>query len=107
MVMLNYVIVEVSGKQYKIEPGKEYLVDLLETEKTFETDKILLESTNGNIKFGAPYLKKILKFEVLGSKSGDKIRVAKYSAKANYRKVKGSTPNFSRIKLIVDSREKA
>ncbi len=103
MAMLNYYLVEISGKVYKIEPRKEYLVNFLKDEKILETDRVLMESAEGGIKLGYPYLKKILKFEVLAHSKGKKIRVAKYSAKANYRKVKGLTPVFSRIKLLKES----
>lgn len=105
--MLNYLVVEISGKQIKVEPRKEYLVGLLNQGKTFETEKVLFESTGSEIKIGTPYLKKTLKFEVLGSEKGKKMRVATYSAKANSRTVRGSTPKFSRIKLIIDTREKS
>lgn len=104
--MLSYAVIEILGKQYKVEPGKKILVNLLNTEKIFETDKVLMESSGNIVKLGTPYLKKTLKFEVVGS-GKKKIRVAKYSAKANYRKVKGAKQSSSAVKLIVDTREKS
>lgn len=97
--MFNYAVVEIAGRQYKIEPGSELLVNHLGEVKTFECDKVLLLSEGDKISVGSPYLKEKLKFEVIDTVRGKKIRVATYKAKANTRKVKGSRSINSRIKL--------
>ncbi len=97
--MLRYAVVEISGRQYKVLPEKDFLVDFLGEVKTYETDKILLEVNDGKIEIGSPYLKQKLKFDVLGVVRGKKLRVATYKAKANTRRVKGSRNIYSRLKL--------
>lgn len=97
---MRYAVVEISGRQYKIESGKSIFVDFLgENLKTFDCDKVLLLAKDGNLEIGMPYLKEKLTFDVLGSQKGEKIRVAKYHAKSNYRMVKGARRMTSQIRL--------
>lgn len=103
---MKYAIVEILGRQYKVEPGKELLVDRLKASGKFECDKVLLLAEEGNISLGNPYLKEKLTFEVLEEIKGDKIRVAKFHAKANYRKVKGARALQTKIKLSETKSEK-
>lgn len=98
--MLQYAIVEIAGKQYLASPDKPFLVNFLGDLKSLECDKVLLKSEGEKIEFGNPYLNYKLKFEVMEKVKGAKIRVATYKAKANTRKVRGSKPLFSKIKLI-------
>lgn len=97
--MLNYAICEISGKQYKVIPNQPLEVDLLEDLKTLEVPVLLLLE-DGKIKVGKPYLKEKLTLKLLENTKGEKIRVAKFHAKANYRKVTGSRPK--RTKVILD-----
>lgn len=98
--MMNYAVVEISGRQYKVTPNKEILVDFLGEETSeFECDKVLLVSEGDKLDVGDPYLKTKLKFAVVEKVKLPKIRVFKYHAKANTRKVTGARPLTSRIKL--------
>lgn len=93
--MLNFVVGEIKGKQYKIIPNKPFLIDLL-ADKEVEV-QVLIREDNGKIEIGKPYLKEKIKLEVLEIIKGEKIRVAKFHAKANYRKVKGSRPKYTKV----------
>jgi len=86
--MSDFAVCEISGKQYKLIPNKPFEVDFLGNEKDFEA-AVLLLSENGKVKIGTPYLKEKLTLKFLESTRGEKIRVAKFHAKANYRKVIG------------------
>lgn len=97
--MMTYAVVEISGRQYKVTPGKELEVDLLGDIKSLDCDKVLLMVEGDKLEVGNPYLKSKLTFEVLGSERKRKIRVAKYHAKANTRKVTGSRREVSKIRL--------
>ena len=97
--MLDFAICEISGKQYKVVPKQEVLVDWLGEDIKRTEASILLLSENGKIQVGTPYLKEKLNFEVLGTTKGKKIRVAKFHAKANFRKVTGARPKKSRLVL--------
>lgn len=94
--MLNYAICEISGKQYKLIPNQQIEVDLLDSDKDIEATLLFL-SENGKVKIGAPYLKEKLTLKSLGVVKGEKIRVAKFHAKANYRRVTGHRSKKTRL----------
>ncbi len=94
--MISYAICEIKGKQYKVLPGKPFLVDL-ENDKNPEAP-VLLMVDEKKISLGKPYLKDKLKLEVLENNfKAKKIRVAKFHAKANYRKVQGSRATYTKL----------
>lgn len=98
---MDFVIFELGSRQYLAKPGQIIEVDKLpEKQKSLSLDKVLLEVSGGKIKIGMPYLKKTLNFEVLENIKKEKIRVATYKAKANYRRVIGQRRVMSRIKLL-------
>lgn len=99
--MFDYAICEISGKQFKVTPNQPLLVDWLgEKSKKIEVSVLLL-SEGGKVKVGAPYLKDKLSLEVLETVKADKIRVAKFHAKANYRKVTGMRPKKTKLSYSV------
>ena len=97
--MTAYFIVEIAGKQYKVAPGKPFKVDFLGDIKKFDCEKVLYKSKDGKVEIGAPYLTEKLAFEVISDHKVAKIRVAKYHAKANTRKVVGFRKMQSIIQL--------
>lgn len=66
--------------------------------KTFDVPVLVL-AEDSKIKIGKPYLKEKLKLKVLETFKGKKIRVAKFHAKANYRRVKGYRSILSKVVL--------
>lgn len=99
-LMLNYLIAEIKGKQYKVMPNKQFAVDFLgEGEASLECDKVLLKSEGDKLEIGTPFLSGKVVFDVVSVTKGKKIRVAKYHAKANTRKVTGSTKIYSVLML--------
>lgn len=87
--MFRFAIVEIKGKQYLTKPNTQLKVDYLGDVKNLECDRVLLLVNGENIELGKPYLSSKIVFDVEGEEKGEKIRVAKFHAKANYRKVKG------------------
>ncbi len=95
--MFDYTICEIAGKQYKLVPNKPIEVNWLgEAAKNIEASVLLL-SEGGKIKIGTPYLKEKLTLQCLGTTRANKIRVAKFHAKANYRRVSGSRAKKTEI----------
>lgn len=86
--MLDYAICEISGKQYKITPNQPVKVDFLGNDKDVQAPLLLL-SEKGKLKIGTPYLKDKLTLKFLENTKVNKIRVARFHAKANYRRVTG------------------
>lgn len=98
---MNYAICEISGKQYRVIPGKAIEVNFQGDKGKDVEAKVLLLSEDGKLKIGDPYLKENLTLKHLGSGKGIKIRVSKFHAKANYRKTIGSRPKFTKVVLAV------
>lgn len=99
--MLNYAICEISGKQYKFIPNQEMEIDFQgESNQDIEASVLLL-AEDGKLKIGKPYLKQNLTLKRLENIKGAKIRVSKYHAKANDRRVVGLRPKLTKVILSV------
>ncbi len=95
--MIKYAICEIGGKQYKMVPKVPIEIDLVKG----EIEAKILMLVNDKVKIGEPYLSEKLNIKKLEDVSKRKIRVAKFHAKANYRKVTGSRRKVSTVVLEV------
>ena len=93
---MKYTIIEIAGKQYRVEPGKPFEITM--QEEVMQA-KVLMDVDGKKVSIGKPYLKALVKLKVLEQKKGKKIRVAKFHAKANYRRVRGFRPQISKVVL--------
>lgn len=93
---MKYKIVEIAGKQFRAESNKPFEITL---QRDALEAKVLMTVDEGKVNIGKPYLKDPVKLKVLEQKKGKKIRVAKFHAKANYRKVRGFRPQISKVVL--------
>jgi len=91
---VKYTIIEIAGKQIKAEPGKPFEITLQEDKPEAS---VLMTVDDGKVTIGKPYLKEKIILKVLEQKKGEKIRVAKFHAKANYRRVRGFRPQISKV----------
>lgn len=99
---MEYAIIEAGGKQYKTSVGNILTVDNLDIKPgdTYTFDKVLLISGNGECKIGRPVIENaIVSGKVLDSIKGPKIRVAKFKAKARYRRVTGFRQQLTRVQI--------
>lgn len=99
---MEYAIVKSGGKQYKVTPGSVIDVDRLpaDLESNIFLDKVLLHVANDSVSVGAPFLDSVkVKAKILEHLKGDKIRVAKFKAKARYRKVTGFRHYLTRLQI--------
>lgn len=82
-----YAIIESGGKQYKVEAGKNVLVDRVELPagSTLELDRVLLVRGDDLTLVGKPVVQgaKVLA-TVKGEVKGPKVTVQKFKAKSNY-----------------------
>lgn len=97
--MLKYLVCEIGGKQYKVVPGKPINIDWQGVDVKNIEVPVLLKSQDNKVEIGKPYLKDKIKLECLGEIKGEKIRVAKFHAKANYRRVLGFRPKYTKAVL--------
>ncbi len=99
--MLDFAVCEISGKQYKIKPNQPFEVDYLGEENKKIEAAVLFLSEGGKVQIGAPYLKDKLTLDFIETIKADKIRVAKFHPKANFRKVTGHRAKKARVVLNV------
>lgn len=105
--MLQYAVCEISGKQYKVTPGKPVNVDYQGEEKNKLEVNVLLLSEDGKVKIGKPFLSEKITLENLGSFKGEKVRSAKFHAKANYRRVTGLRKKHTQFVLPAEKEKKS
>ena len=93
-----YAIVDIKGKQFKVEKDQELLVPKINQEigSKIEFDKILLTNDDGEIS-----TKSSLKItaEVLSHEKGDKVLVFKMKRRKGYQKKNGHKQNYTKIKI--------
>ncbi len=96
-----YAIVEIAGKQYKIEKDAVINVDRLKkSDSSITLDKVLLYSNDNDIRVGKPYLSNVqVKAEVLGEIKGNKVLGVKFKKRKNYTRTIGHRALYSQIKI--------
>ena len=98
-----YAIVEMGGRQFKVEVGQEIFVNRLPAAKdeTVEFNKVLLVDNDGSIKVGSPYIDgAMVKATVLDdSCKGKKVIVFKKKRRKGYQKKNGHRQYLSLIKI--------
>lgn len=98
---MEYAVIKTGGKQYRVSKGAILEVDRLESEgKDIVLSEVLLFSSDGKIRIGKPFLSDIkVKATIVENLKGKKIRVAKFKAKAKYRRVMGFRPHISKLEI--------
>jgi large subunit ribosomal protein L21 len=99
---MRYVVIQAGGKQYKVSEGTEFEVDKLKAEpgKEFTFDNVLMYAADGVFQVGTPTLTNVaVTATVVDQIKGKKIRVAKFKAKARYRRVQGFRAHLTKVKI--------
>lgn len=98
-----YAIVDIAGRQYKVEAGSEIFVDRLAAEKdaSVEFGKVLLVDADGQIKLGNPYVEgAVVKATVLDDQvKADKVLVFKKIRRKGFQKLNGHRQKLSKIRI--------
>ena len=97
-----YALVEIKGKQYKVEKGSVVTVDRLKNTvgDTVEFDSVLMTSEDGDVKVGQPYLKGVkVSATVTEEKKGKKVIIFKFKRRKNYKKKQGHRQKYSVLKI--------
>ncbi len=97
-----YAIVKISGKQYKVSEGDVLSVDKLPNNVGEKIDlaDVLLVAEGDKVKVGQPLVPGAkVSAKVLEQYKGDKIRVARFKAKARYRKVMGFRALLTKLQI--------
>lgn len=97
---MNYAVVKVGGKQYKVSEGQTLEVDKLESKNGKVELETLLLVTDKGLKIGKPFVSGVKVIaKVLENIKGEKVRVAKYKSKVRYRRIMGFRPSMSVLKV--------
>lgn len=99
---MEYAVIKTGGKQYRVSVGSIIEIDRLNIQKDKEVilDSVLLWVCDGQVKIGRPNLSDVkIKTRVIDNIKGDKIRVAKFKAKARYRRMMGFRPHITRLEI--------
>jgi large subunit ribosomal protein L21 len=98
---MDYAIIELSGKQYRVEKGDSVLVDRLDAKQGAKiAPRALLWRSDGKTVIEGPELEKVKVEAVVAEHlKGEKIRVFKYRPKKRYRRRAGHRSQLTRIEI--------
>lgn len=97
-----FAIVEIAGKQYKVQKDQQLYVDKLNgnAEDTMNFDNVLLVDTDGKVQVGTPHLSGAsVSAKVIDHVKGDKVIVFKKKRRKGYVKRNGHRQEFTKIKI--------
>jgi large subunit ribosomal protein L21 len=95
-----YAIVEIAGKQHKVEAGKFIYTNRLQAEEgsKVDFDQVLLVSAEGKIEVGAPVVSGAkVSAKVLSHLKDDKVLIFKKKRRKGYRKFQGHRQSLSKV----------
>lgn len=101
---MTYAVIEICGKQLKVEPGRFYDVDRINQDVDSElvVDKVLLIHHDNDIHVGQPYVENAnIKSTIIGHSRGRKVLVYKMKPKKKTRKKRGHRQELTRF--MIDS----
>lgn len=97
-----YAIIETSGKQYRVEPGRRITIDRIEGDEgsTLSFDKVLLIGGDA-AKIGAPYVAGAkVEAKILNHFKGDKVITFKYFHRRRFRRKVGFRHSHTMIEIV-------
>ena len=97
-----YAIVEISGKQYKLEKDAVVSVDAFEAEEnsSVKLDKVLMAVDGEKVLVGKPYLANVkVTAKVLGEEQGKKVSGMKFKRRKNYQRYKSDRAQLTSLKV--------
>jgi large subunit ribosomal protein L21 len=97
-----YAIVEIAGRQYRVEENKRLIVNRLVAGEgdSLTFDNVLLVSDKGNTKVGTPVVKGAsVTATVEKHGKGDKVLVFKKKRRKGYQKMNGHRDYLTRLKI--------
>lgn len=97
-----YALVEIRGKQYRVEQDSVITVDHLDGEEGSEVafDSVVLLNTGDAVNVGTPYVSGAsVKAEITEHNRGRKVVVFKHKRRKNYRRTHGHRQHYSVVKV--------
>ncbi len=102
--MSEYAIVEHGGKQYRVAPGDELLVERTEPDlkngDSLLFERVMAVSTGGDVRFGDPVVEgALVKAHVVRPERGEKVIVFKKKRRKGYKRTQGHRQNYYRVQV--------
>ncbi len=97
-----YAILEAGGKQYRVAPAEDIIVEKLTVElgEVVEFDRVALVEREGKVSVGTPWVKGAkVTCRVLAHEKGPKIDVFFYKAKENIQRRQGHRQPYTRLRV--------
>lgn len=97
-----YAMVEIKGRQYKVENDSVLTVDRIDSEEgsQVEFDQVILVRTEKKVQIGQPYVSGVsVKAEVESHDRGKKVIVYKHKRRKNYHRTRGHRQAYSTIRI--------
>jgi large subunit ribosomal protein L21 len=101
-INMTYAVIEICGKQLKVEPGRFYDLDRIDVELDGDLviEKVLLIHHQDQIHIGQPYIEGgSVSSTIIGHRRGKKVIVYKMQPKKKTRKKRGHRQELSRLMI--------
>lgn len=94
-----YAVVRTGGKQYRVEPGVEFLVEKLEVDEgsAVKLEDVLAYSDGKDIQIGTPTVGVSVVCKCVRHEKGKKLQTVKYRARKDCRKRMGHRQRYTRL----------
>lgn len=100
---MNFAVIKAAGKQYKVSSGTILEIDKIEGEKgsNISFEEVLLMGDDKSILVGTPVVKNAsVTAKIVDQIKGEKVRVAKFKAKARFRRATGFRAQLTKIEIL-------
>ncbi|MFH0974593.1 MAG: 50S ribosomal protein L21 [Spirochaetota bacterium] len=96
-----YAIIEIGGKQYRVEKDLTINVDKVEDQnETVTLNKVLMYADGEKVILGQPYLSNVkITAKNLGVVKGEKVRGIKFKKRKNYTRTLGHRQQYLQLKI--------
>lgn len=97
-----YAVVEIGGRQYKVQEGDVVFIDKISAQESEEItfDNVLAVSSEDTMIFGKPRIENAgVSAKVIGHGRAKKIIVFKYKPKKNYKRKQGHRQDYTKIQI--------
>ena len=102
--MSDYAIVEHGGKQYRVSPGDELLVERIQPDlkegDDLLFDRVMLVSQGKDVRIGQPTVDgAIVRGQVVAPVRGEKVIVFKKKRRKGYKKTQGHRQDYYKVRV--------
>jgi large subunit ribosomal protein L21 len=102
--MTEYAIFEHGGKQYRVSPGDELLVERTQPDlgrgDAIVFERVMLVGKGDGVRIGQPTVDgAVVRGQVVAAERGDKLRVFKKKRRKGYRKTIGHRQDYYRVRV--------